>query len=336
MADDEDDGQGFDRTPKSVLAAESAALAFEEWRASQKTALAALLFGHAAGAAAHMAAAITTLTTARFDVHVTVNRVKNYIAQNNTAAAAAGDVIAVPEPFFALHPSWLIFIFFVLSFAAHAIEGLSMALDLCVHKRNSVSLWAEWYIYSLYRCCVPSRWTEYFFSASIMVLLFALLTAVRGAGYLLALTTLMATTQLFGLAGEMLSALLVVGEKRERSWKSNTLFYRLVPWLLGWVPYSACWLIIASIAVENVETLGVQNPSFVISLLGAQITLFSCFGITQLVNIVAPNGPSWFVWGEFSYVVLSFSAKVNFGIVAITEVLGPNGKYDREIGLKLD
>lgn len=342
MSDEEDDDDPphdaptHVRKPADVLAAEAAAAAYDAWRASQKTALAALVAGHAVGAAAHLAAAVATLATARLDVHVQISRVRNYIAPNDTATAAAGEVVAVPEAFFELHPSWIVFVFFVLSCAAHAIEGLSLALDLSTRRRSKVWRWTEWYAFSLYQCCVPSRWMEYVFSASLMVLLFAVLTAVRNADYLLSLTMLMASTQLFGLLGEMLSSLLIVVERGARRWKRGTLFYRLVPWLLGWVPYSTCWLVIASVAVDNVETLGVDNPDFVLSLLGAQIVLFSCFGITQLVSIVAPNGPSWYAWGEFAYVALSFSAKVNFGVVAIAEVLGPSGKFDAQIGLQRD
>tara|TARA_B100000575_G_scaffold86594_1_gene68534 strand:- start:6383 stop:6535 length:153 start_codon:yes stop_codon:yes gene_type:complete len=40
-----------------------------------------------------------------------------------------------------------------------------------------------------------------------------------------------------------------------------------------------------------------------------QFVVFSSFGITQFVNQVAPNGPSWYAWGEFSYLVLSLFSK---------------------------
>ena len=51
-----------------------------------------------------------------------------------------------------------------------------------------------------------------------------------------------------------------------------------------------------------------------------QFSVFTCFGVVQLFNLGHYHGPSWFAWGEVTYVVLSFVAKGLLGITLIFSV----------------
>lgn len=45
------------------------------------------------------------------------------------------------------------------------------------------------------------------------------------------------------------------------------------------------------------------------------------FGITQFIILVRNDGPSFFYWGEFSYLALSLIAKGTLGSILIANVL---------------
>ena len=56
-----------------------------------------------------------------------------------------------------------------------------------------------------------------------------------------------------------------------------------------------------------------------------QLLVFSSFGITQLLNQIDDNGPSWYYWGELSYLCLSLVSKGLLGLTLVTSVF----MYDR-------
>ena len=62
--------------------------------------------------------------------------------------------------------------------------------------------------------------------------------------------------------------------------------------------------------------------------------MFSCFGFTQLWNILKDDGPELYAWGEFSYIVLSFTAKLVFGIITVQQALAEGAKFDAQIGFE--
>lgn len=279
---------------------------------------------HFAGAVAHGACAAATTVWARMDAHVML--VLPCAHPLPTANDTGYGFRLSYEDAFRWYPGWAIFAFFVLSCSLHTFCFCSAAVGL--RGRSS------WYFWSLFRCCTPSRWAEYFFSASLMIANFATITAIRDVRYLLAVTALMATTQLFGLAGELQSMWLIESTHgKMRRWRTDSKL-RLAPWLAGCFPYCTCLGVLLWISVDNVRTLGVDNPDFVIGLLASQMALFSCFGITQAWNVLDRHGPENYVWGEFSYVVLSFTAKLVFGVVTIQQALAEGARYDAEIGFR--
>ena len=53
----------------------------------------------------------------------------------------------------------------------------------------------------------------------------------------------------------------------------------------------------------------------------SQFVLFSLFAITQFIVLVRNDGPQFYFWGEWSYVLLSLLAKGVLGGLLIVNVL---------------
>ena len=97
-------------------------------------------------------------------------------------------------------------------------------------------------------------------------------------------------------------------------------FQRLFPHIVGYVPYSACWAVLFHSFFYNVGDGG-GPPIFVYFIVVGQFAVFTAFGITQLLNQAVENGPSWYMWGEWSYLYLSLVSKGLLGGTLITSVL---------------
>ena len=163
----------------------------------------------------------------------------------------------------------------------------------------------------------------------------AALTVITDFSRVLMVGALMATTQLFGLLQEVYSMELIVVPRRtddrislRRLWAPGTLRLRLCFWALGFVPYTVCWYVLVDQIERNIQAADMGNGVFLRVLLTSQLMSFTGFAFVQLANILHPHGPEWYPIGEMVYVILSFTAKALFGVIAIQESLGPNGKYD--------
>ena len=97
---------------------------------------------------------------------------------------------------------------------------------------------------------------------------------------------------------------------------------RLWPHLLGYVPYSTIWFVFLFNFLSNAtdNDTGRSAPWFVYMLLIGQFSVFSIFGLVQFINLSFHNGPSWFAYGELTYILLSFVAKGLLGITLIFSV----------------
>lgn len=98
---------------------------------------------------------------------------------------------------------------------------------------------------------------------------------------------------------------------------------RLGPHLGGYIPYGTIWFVYLFQFLSNASDAetGARAPDFVYVLIISQLAIFSCFGLTQLLNLSFHNGPSWYYAGEISYIVLSFVAKGTLGSILILFVL---------------
>ena len=95
---------------------------------------------------------------------------------------------------------------------------------------------------------------------------------------------------------------------------------RLAPHMLGYVPYITVWAILMHSFFFNVGDAEQGPPSFVYIIVVGQLVVFTGFGVTQLVNQIAPNGPSWYAWGEWSYLFLSLFSKGLLGLTLVFNV----------------
>lgn len=98
---------------------------------------------------------------------------------------------------------------------------------------------------------------------------------------------------------------------------------RLFPHILGYVPYGCIWGIFVANFLKNAtdEASGRSAPPFVFVIIFGQFSIFTCFGLVQMFNLGFHNGPSWFCYGELTYIILSFVAKGLLGTTLIFSVL---------------
>lgn len=195
--------------------------------------------------------------------------------------------------------TWLVASFFAVSAIAHLGNAL---------------LWRAFYERELAQCRVPSRWIEYFFSATIMVIALAFTTGIRSYLLLGCIGALIATTMLFGHLCELIAT-----PKSADEW-DRPLSVRLQAHLLGYIPQGAAWAaILLNFFLAPSAEEGQGPPDFVYLIVYLQAALFFSFGIVQLVQQCLP--PKRYPAGEVAYQWLSLGAKGLLGGILLTNVL---------------
>lgn len=152
----------------------------------------------------------------------------------------------------------------------------------------------QWYEANLARSINPARWAEYSISASIMVVLIAMLPGI---------TNLYALIGLFGANAAMIG----FGWLMERINGADGP----VDWwpfvagcLVGAIPWIA---ITVSIVVSSAEGEGV--PGFVYGIFVSLFVLFNCFALNQWLQYRRRGHFADYLYGEKVYLVLSLVAK---------------------------
>lgn len=170
------------------------------------------------------------------------------------------------------------------------------------------------------------------FSASLMIIIIAVSSGVAHVYMITCLFVMIWCTQLFGYYTEVQSRPEPNGGAKPEKWllrAGNTdlvvpefpaALQRLAPHFLGYVPYVTVWAVLFHSFFYNVGD-GSGPPGFVYVIVVGQCIVFTGFGITQLINQARDDGPSWYVWGEFSYLVLSLVSKGILGLTLISSVL---------------
>jgi len=183
-----------------------------------------------------------------------------------------------------------------------AAVGYYSAIFLLLSAVNH-SLCATFHVW--YEECVangsnPLRWAEYFFSASLMHVMIAQLCGVADVYLLFAIAALTAVTMTFGWLQE------VTGPALRKEQET----YSLAPFVLGFLPWIAQWIIILAHFVH-----AGSPPAWVSALMFLEIALDSLFA---LVMFVSQRRNVSFERIEVGYLILSLTAKqllawVNFG-----------------------
>ena len=277
-----------------------------------------LLYLNLAGAVAHLALAIVTLVVAGINGDINTPVVSTYMIALTWNNQSSDPYIPSVLKYGSFSVPWATFAFFFLSAFAHALIVLCnwwemRATDLRLAEPRG---WLTgWYLVWLSSCQNPARWLEYFASASVMILLIAIVGGISNVFTLIALFTLIATTQLFGHLAELANP-----ADNDGTWQKKSPFARLWPSLLGWIPYVPVWVIILwnfHRAIDKAAANDREVPGFVFAIIYGQVVLFSLFAIPQLVVLGLTNGPKWFWGGEMAYIILSLTAKAILGLLFV-------------------
>jgi hypothetical protein len=151
----------------------------------------------------------------------------------------------------------------------------------------------DWYERNLAREINPARWWEYSVSASLMVVLIAMLTGIRDVAALLALFGVNAAMIHFGLVMESVNR---PGEPVD--WR---------PFVYGSVVGLFPWLAIG-IQLAHAESEA-DVPGFVIAIFVTLFVLFFSFAVNMVLQYARVGPWRSYRFGEGGYLVLSLVAK---------------------------
>ena len=153
---------------------------------------------------------------------------------------------------------------------------------------------AAWYERNLRRERNPARWYEYAFSASLMVVLIAMLTGIADVAALIAIFGVNAAMILFGLAMEEANA-----PGRPVTWR---------PFVYGSIVGAVPWLAIGlQLGYSEAETGDV--PTFVYAIFFSLFVLFFSFAVNMALQYGRVGPWRSYRFGERGYLVLSLVAK---------------------------
>ncbi len=152
----------------------------------------------------------------------------------------------------------------------------------------------RWYEANLAAGRNPARWWEYSLSASLMIVLIAMLTGISELAALIAIFGVNASMILFGLAMERANE-----PGRPIDWR---------PFVFGCFAGAVPWIAIAiQIAYSENETGSV--PTFVFAIFVSLFILFNSFALNMLLQYKRVGPWRSYLFGERSYLVLSLVAK---------------------------
>jgi hypothetical protein len=140
------------------------------------------------------------------------------------------------------------------------------------------------------------RWAEYSLSATLMIVLIALLTGITDLAALLAIAFVNVAMILFGWIMEM------ANRPDEPVWWT--------PFWFGCVGGAGPWVAIVTYLLVNVTREGAEAPpTFVYAILLSLFVLFNCFAVNQWLQYRTVGPWRDYVFGESVYIVLSLTAK---------------------------
>jgi hypothetical protein len=196
-------------------------------------------------------------------------------------AADAQQLTPMLEPWTAIQLSYLVAAFLFISALAHALIATVLY---------------DSYVEYLARGMNPYRWYEYAVSASVMIVVIAMLAGVWDLGTLVALFSLVAVMNLMGLVMEVQNQ-----TTEETDWTAYVIgsFAGLVPWVV--------------IAITILSTVagseGGGPPDFVLAIYASLFVFFNLFAINMILQYRETWKWAEYRFGETTYVVLSLVAK---------------------------
>ncbi len=172
---------------------------------------------------------------------------------------------------------------------------VALFLGLAAVDHLSVgTFWRKRYEADVVRGVNPVRWTEYSISASLMIVLIAMLAGVTNVVALLAIFGVNAAMILFGLVMERLNL-----DRSEVDW---------TPFIFGSILGALPWILIAiQFALSESEAAGV--PGFVYGIFVSLFILFNGFAINMWLTYRGNGRWKDPLFAERVYILLSFVAK---------------------------
>ena len=184
----------------------------------------------------------------------------------------------------ALDYGWLIISFHLLSFFFQLLAALTDPIEICGKSWPGFSLFGYQYTKMIKSGKNPLRFIEYSISASIMLIIIAIINGIFDIHHLLAIGVLTASCQLCGLVVEYLDP-------------ETELRLMWINHLNGWLTFCSAYYIIARsfFASLNFDP-DIQPPSFVYAIVIAIFLLYASFGFVQLIELTCltcPLGKNW-------------------------------------------
>lgn len=140
------------------------------------------------------------------------------------------------------------------------------------------------------------RWVEYSMSATLMIVLIALIVSISDIGALIGLAAANIAMILFGWVMEVVND---VSDRSTARWFG--------PFWFGCIAGAAPWLAIAAYIL--VPQTGADPPGFVYGIIVSLFVLFNCFAVVQWLQYRQLGRFADYLTGERAYIVLSFVAK---------------------------
>ena len=173
--------------------------------------------------------------------------------------------------------------------------AVAVFLLLAAVDHLSVATWArDWYDRQVARGINPARWWEYAVSASLMIVLIAMLAGVREVTALIALFGVNAAMILFGLGMERTN----LGRERV-DWR---------PFVYGCIAGAVPWIAIA-VQIAAAEAEGAAVPGFVVAIFVTLLLLFNSFAVNMWLQYRRIGRWADPLFAERLYLVLSLAAK---------------------------
>ncbi|MGD9712517.1 MAG: heliorhodopsin HeR [Thermomicrobiales bacterium] len=157
----------------------------------------------------------------------------------------------------------------------------------------------EWYRRNLADRINYARWAEYSISASVMMVLIAMVTGVSDVGAVIAIFGVNASMILFGLLMEMMNHRR--GENEPVNW---------LPFIFGSIAGIVPWIVVAiQVAGSEDQSTGEGVPTFVYGIIVSLFVLFNSFAINMVLQYGQIGRWRSYLFGEKAYIVLSLTAK---------------------------
>ncbi|MEM2935023.1 MAG: heliorhodopsin HeR [Candidatus Thermoplasmatota archaeon] len=189
-------------------------------------------------------------------------------------------LVATTDKIFDIQLAPLVAIFLLISAVAHFL------ISTVLYKR---------YVEKLKNNINPYRWYEYSISASLMIVIIAMLTGIYELGTLIALFALTGIMNLMGLMMEI---------HNQTTEKTNWTAY-IIGCIAGIVP----WVVVAISLTAGVLSAGGKMPFFVIVIYFSIAFFFNLFAVNMLLQYKKIGKWKNYLYGEKIYIVLSLVAK---------------------------